>query len=170
MTAYVALVGKDERKVEIGEAGTPGMYEVVIGDRTFHVDAAVLEHGTVSLIVDDQSYGVELEPAGASGLNLLVKESIFSLEILDERRLRMRRATAGFAVEGKVSVLAPMPGKLVKVLVKAGEVVTEGQGLVVVEAMKMENELRSPKAGKVVEVRVKEGETVEGGAKLLTVE
>jgi biotin carboxyl carrier protein len=63
-----------------------------------------------------------------------------------------------------------MPGKVVKVLVKVGDEVKEGQGLVVVEAMKMENELKSPKAGKVVEVLAKEGATVENNAKLVVVE
>jgi biotin carboxyl carrier protein len=63
-----------------------------------------------------------------------------------------------------------MPGKVVKVLVKVGDEVKEGQGLVVVEAMKMENELKSPKAGKVVELPAKEGTAVEINAKLVVVE
>ncbi len=77
---------------------------------------------------------------------------------------------AGFSVSGKVVVTAPMPGKVVRVLVTPGAQVAEGQGLVVVEAMKMENELKSPKAGTVIEVFAKEGSTVEANAKLLTVE
>jgi biotin carboxyl carrier protein len=63
-----------------------------------------------------------------------------------------------------------MPGKVVKILVAMGDEVKEGQGLMVVEAMKMENEMKSPKAGKIVELHVKEGQTVEGNAKLCAVE
>jgi biotin carboxyl carrier protein len=82
----------------------------------------------------------------------------------------MRRAAARFTVEGRQTLTAPMPGRIVRVLVKAGDEVREGQGLVVVEAMKMENEMKSPKGGKVVEVLVSEGQTVEGNAKLCVVE
>ena len=92
------------------------------------------------------------------------------LEILDERRLRMRRASARFTVAGKQTVTSPMPGRIVKVLVRPGDEVRQGQALVIVEAMKMENELKSPKAGKIVELYVKEGQTVEGNAKLCAVE
>ncbi|HEY5675844.1 MAG TPA: biotin/lipoyl-containing protein, partial [Myxococcales bacterium] len=70
---------------------------------------------------------------------------------------------------GKQVISAPMPGKVVKVLVKVGDEVKDGQGLVVVEAMKMENELKSPKAGKVTELHAVEGAAVESGAKLAVV-
>ena len=63
-----------------------------------------------------------------------------------------------------------MPGKIVKIFVKVGDVVTEGQGLVVVEAMKMENELKAPKAGTITQIITKEGATVENGAPLVVVE
>nr|WP_305034252.1 DUF2118 domain-containing protein [Myxococcus sp. CA005] len=92
------------------------------------------------------------------------------IDVADERRLRLRAANAAFSVEGKQLVTAPMPGKVVKVLVKVGDEVKEGQGLVVVEAMKMENELKSPKAGKVTELFAKEGTAVENNAKLVMVE
>jgi biotin carboxyl carrier protein len=90
--------------------------------------------------------------------------------VADERRLRLRAAQGGFSAEGRQLISAPMPGKVVKVLVKVGDEVKEGQGLVVIEAMKMENELKSPKAGKVVELPAKEGTAVEINAKLVVVE
>jgi biotin carboxyl carrier protein len=92
------------------------------------------------------------------------------VDVADERRLRLRAGTAGFSAEGKQLIVAPMPGKVVKVLVKVGDEVKQGQGLVVVEAMKMENELKSPKDGKVVELFAKEGTAVENNAKLVVVE
>ena len=76
------------------------------------------------------------------------------------------RATAS----GPTAVKSPMPGKVVKVLVKPGDAVTSGQGIVVVEAMKMENELKAPRDGKVKAVSAKEGQTVEGGQTLATIE
>ena len=103
-------------------------------------------------------------------MNVLVGETVHPLEILDERKLRLRRAAGKFTLEGPQRIDAPMPGKITRVLVKVGDEVQEGQGLVVVEAMKMENELKSPKAGKVVELLAKEGTAVENNAKLVVVE
>jgi len=91
------------------------------------------------------------------------------MELLDERRLRLRQAGGKFSLEGPQRIDAPMPGKVVRVLVKAGDEVGEGQGLIVVEAMKMENELKSPKAGKITELHAVEGAAVESGAKLAVV-
>jgi biotin carboxyl carrier protein len=169
--SYVALLdgGKREERMEVSE-GERGVYAVRVNGKTRRVDALRLDHGTVSLIVDGQSYAVELEPSGESKLNVLVKDSLFTMEVLDEKRLRMRRASGRFSVEGKVTLVAPMPGKVVKILAKVGDTVKEGQGLIVVEAMKMENELKSPKSGKVTDIFVKEGQPVEGGAKLAAVE
>jgi biotin carboxyl carrier protein len=81
----------------------------------------------------------------------------------------MHKAGGKFSLEGPQRVDAPMPGKIVRVLVKEGDAVEEGQGLVVVEAMKMENELKSPKAGVVRELHAQEGQPVEAGAKLAVV-
>jgi biotin carboxyl carrier protein len=174
MSTYVALLegGKREETIEVvrDPEGGPDVFQVTIGGQVHRVDSYRLDHGTLSLIMDGQSHAVELEASGENGLNILIRESVFPLEILDERRLRLRRASGRFTVEGKVSLLAPMPGKVVKVLVSPGAAVEEGQGLVVVEAMKMENELKSPKKGKVSDIAVREGQAVEGGAKLLSVE
>ena len=89
------------------------------------------------------------------------------VEIIDSRAA-LRKA-AQHAQTGAVELKSPMPGKIVRVQVKVGDEVTEGQGLVVVEAMKMENELKSPKAGKVTELHAVEGAAVESGAKLVVV-
>lgn len=133
------------------------------------VDARVLEHGAVSLLVDGRSYDVELDESGDE-VQVLVGFELLTVDVADERAVRLRAGASGFSVSGKVLLSAPMPGKVVRVLVAPGAQVTEGQGLVVVEAMKMENELKSPKAGTVLEVFAKEGSTVEANAKLLTVE
>jgi biotin carboxyl carrier protein len=144
-------------------------YKLTVNGRTYQVDALMLEHGTMTMLVDGQSYSVEFEENGDE-VGVLLRGQVNRFDVADERRLRLRAATAGFSVEGKQVVTAPMPGKVVKVLVKVGDEVKEGQGLVVVEAMKMENELKSPKAGKVTELFAKEGIAVENNAKLVVVE
>ena len=159
---------KDTVPVDIEDLGD-GTFRLTLGGTTHTVDARVLEHGAVSLLVDARSYDVELDESGDE-VQVLVDSEVVTVDVADERAVRLRVGAAGFSVSGKVVVTAPMPGKVVRVLVTPGASVTEGQGLVVVEAMKMENELKSPKAGTVVEVFAKEGSAVEANAKLLTVE
>ena len=168
--SYVALLdgGRRERKVEV-RAMAPGIYEVRIGDRVHRVDAYRHDHGTLSLLVDGTSYSATLDERDPL-VHVRVRDSVLPIEILDERRLRLRRAAGAFTLEGKQTVTAPMPGKVVKILAPLGTEVAEGQPLLVMEAMKMENELRSPRAGRVVELLVKEGQTVEGNARLCAVE
>ncbi len=170
MSTYVALLdgGKREESIEVRQTA-PGLYEVKLRGKVHVVDAFKHDYGTLSLIVDTASYAAMLDHR-ASHVRVRVRDSVFPIEILDEKKLRMRRAAGKFTVEGKQTLTAPMPGKIVRVLVKLGDEVKEGQGLVVVEAMKMENELRSPKDGKLVELHVKEGQAVEGNAKLCAVE
>ncbi len=170
MSAYVALLdgGKREETIEVRQTG-PGRFEVKLRGAVHVVDAFKHDYGTLSLIVDTASYTAMLDQRAAH-VRVRVKDSVYPIEILDEKKLRMRRAAARFTVEGRQTVTAPMPGRIVRVLVRAGDEVREGQGLVVVEAMKMENEMKSPKDGKVVEVLVSEGQAVEGNAKLCVVE
>ncbi len=170
MSTYVALLdgGKREEPVDVVQRA-PGVYEVRIGGEVHVVDAYRHDHGTLSLLVDTQSYTATLDERGAQ-VRVRVQDSVFPMEILDEKRLRLRRATGKRAPEGRQMLTAPIAGKVVKVRVKVGDAVRAGQALVAVEAMKMENEVRSPKDGKVVELHVAEGQVVEGNARLCAVE
>jgi biotin carboxyl carrier protein len=154
--------------IEVESLGN-GLYAVTVDGRRTEMDSLVLPHGAVSVLVEDHSFNVDFEEKGDE-VAVLLRSEVLRFDIVDERRLRMRAAAASFQAEGKQTITAPMPGKIVKVFVKPGDEVAEGQGLVVVEAMKMENELKAPKAGKVTEVLAKEGSTVENGAKLVVVE
>lgn len=169
MRYFAKLQGQKEAvPVDIKHLGGT-QYRLTLNDKTYTVDALTLDHGAVSLLVDGHSFPVEFEENGDE-VGVLVRGQVTQVDVADERRLRLRAGSAGFTAEGKQLISAPMPGKVVKVLVKLGDEVKEGQGLVIVEAMKMENELKSPKAGKVTELFAKEGTTVENNAKLVVVE
>jgi len=170
LSTYVALLdgGGREETIEVTQEA-PGLYRVAIGGKVHRVDAFRHDYGTVSLLVDAQSYSVQLDRRDTS-VRVHVRDSTYPLEILDERRLRMRRAAGKFTVDGPQAITAPLPGRVVRVLARPGEPVRAGQGVVVVEAMEMENELRSPKDGRVVEVAVVEGQAVDGGARLAAIE
>jgi biotin carboxyl carrier protein len=154
--------------VQVEDKGN-GKLILELGGKRHEVDALALEHGAVSLLVDAHVYDVEFDDVGEE-VQVEVRGDVFRVDVADERAWRLRAGATGLKLEGPVTLTAPMPGKVVRVLVKQGETVQEGQGLVVVEAMKMENELKSPKAGTVTEVFAREGSPVEANAKLLTVQ
>jgi biotin carboxyl carrier protein len=108
-----------------------------------------------------------VEPAHG-GLRVHAGQREFAMEIDDLRAWRRRRGGA-LEAEGRQEVVAPMPGKVVRVLAKQGENVEAGQGLFVVEAMKMQNEIRSPKKGKLEKLLVTEGQVVNAGEPLAVV-
>ena len=113
------------------------------------------------------SYDIALEPGSGGELIVYVNGFAVPVTIVDRRRWgRERRAEAGTGTQPRM-IVAPRPGRIVKVLVQPGEAVQARQGLVVVEAMKMENELRAPRSGTVAEVRVREGASVEANAVLV---
>jgi len=166
---YAIVTGRKEPVTVEVQPGTNGRFLLIADGKPHEVDALRLEHGAVSMIIDGESYNVEFEERDDQVI-VHLKDQVARIDVSDERRYRLRTARARFRAEGMQIITAPMPGKIVKVLVKPGDEVKEGQGLVVVEAMKMENELKSPKAGKVVELFAKEGAAVEINAKLVVVE
>lgn len=169
----IARHGDTEKNVRVERVGE-GRYRVDIDGKSHEVDARHIAAGTMSLLIDDASYDVELEVAGDNeskgAYNVLVRGQVMALEVLDERQVRMGISSSAFAVEGPQTITAPMPGKVVDVLVAVGDEVEDGAPLCIIEAMKMENELKSPKAGKVSAVHVDKGAAVEAGAKLVSVE
>jgi biotin carboxyl carrier protein len=130
-------------------------------------DALEIAPGIYSILIDGESFEARIEPE-TSGLRITVGEREFQAEIRDPREWRRRRSSAAEA-KGRQQVVAPMPGKVVRVLVQAGDAVEAKQGLFVVEAMKMQNEVRSPKSGKVERLLVTEGQTVNAGEILAVV-
>jgi len=128
---------------------------------------AAVEPGVYSILRDGRSYEARVEQADGR-LVVFIDGHRFEIEVGDPRR--WSRPAAGKGIEGRLSVAAPMPGKTVRLLVAAGDTVVAGQGLLVVEAMKMQNELKSPKGGRVVALPAREGATVAAGEVLAVIE
>src|SRR5258706_12644009 len=165
-------------------------YFVTLGAREVPVDVTALSDGGLDVRVDGKPVAVDLAEAGGA-LSLLIDGRVVDLVIDGSPpsvAFSIRGPSGGAAVEtertrfdgsrraGKASrgsqdfVTAPMPGRIVRVLVAPGVDVEAGTPLIVIEAMKMENELRASHAGKIAEIVVRPGDTVEGGAKLLRFE
>ncbi|HUL72098.1 MAG TPA: acetyl-CoA carboxylase biotin carboxyl carrier protein subunit [Vicinamibacterales bacterium] len=133
------------------------------------LDAARTDLGWLLVFADDGRSADVAVTERAAGECLVQLPRVTLTAVVDGRRFE-RRSEEAAAGHGEQRVVAPMPGRVARVLVKAGDTVAARQGLVVVEAMKMENELSAPRAGRVKEVAVTEGASVEGGRLLVIVE
>jgi len=132
-----------------------------IDGHKYDVDIAMVEKGVYSILYNGHSYNVELIEGDSSKkyiVNTFAKT--FNVEIVDAESKYISCRSQGMAAEEENQVVSPMPGKVVKIPVKAGEEVTAGQTLIVVEAMKMQSEFKASHDKKVLEILVKEGDTV----------
>jgi biotin carboxyl carrier protein len=166
---YDVTHGSETFGVEIREI-SPDLYEVrVDGSEPVRVDACKTARTVYSLLIGARQYEGSVDALEQGLVDVHVGSSAFELRVVDERRRALAESVMPRAV-GKQELRAEMPGKIVKVLVALGESVAAEQGVVVIEAMKMENELRSPIAGRVTELHVSEGDAVESGALLAVIE
>jgi biotin carboxyl carrier protein len=157
----------DGRAVRVEVRGERGRYTVLLDGVTMAVDARPLGGSLMSLILDGQSHVAGVE-RGPGGYTVHLREDTLDVELADAAR--GAAATPRKAAGGPLRITAPMPGRLIRVLVEPGQEVRAGQGLVVVEAMKMENELRAPRPGRVAEVHARERQAVETGALLVVLD
>jgi biotin carboxyl carrier protein len=157
------------RPLVVDVSRIPGGYAVVVDGRRLVPDVVRIGDRW-SILLEDRSY--EIAITRSSGKTVAhVNGCPVPLTVVARRhRQGGERVARPHSDKGPRATTAPMPGKIVKVLVKAGDIVVARQGLVVIEAMKMENELRSVGAGRVTEIRVTEGMSVEAGTVLLFVE
>jgi len=165
---YVATIGEREVTVTV-EANGGSNYEVIIDGVRNVVDAHQVTHHLWSILRGNKSVEVDVFQLPGEEFEVLIDGDCHKFSLMNEQRRAMLRA-GGKGSEGRAMITSPMPGKIVKLLVEVGQEVEAGHGLIVVEAMKMENEIKSVGAGKVSELFVKEGDVVESGAKLLLVE
>jgi biotin carboxyl carrier protein len=155
------------RAVVVERLSDTGRFRVVLDGVAREVDARTTDLG-LSLVCDGRSQDVAATPR--PGGEWLVQLPHVDVPVVVDG-VRHARGTKGTAARpGEQRVLAPMPGRILRVLVARGDEVSHRQGLVVIEAMKMENELTAPKAGTVTDVAVTEGTSVEAGRLLVVIE
>jgi biotin carboxyl carrier protein len=172
MTFEVDINGRS-RAVSVERIGRTRHFRISIDGRAQLVDVVQTGEFGLSLLLDGQaatSREVSVTRAGVPGELLITIEGRTVAASVNARRTRRAATDAGEHAQGEQSVVAPMPGRVVRVLVAAGDEVAARQGVIVVEAMKMENELRSPKAGRIKDVAVSAGMSVEAGRVLVVVE
>ena len=164
---YEVLIDGHPHQVELERADKG--YACIVDGESFALDVAMTARDVLSIIHNGRNYEAKREYSLLGETHVIMGSERFLAEVRDPRSLRSRRAAAG-AEAGPAKILAPMPGKIVRVLVAEGDPVEAGQGILVVEAMKMQNELKAPRAGRVTSVAVKTGDGVNAGTVLATVD
>lgn len=155
-------------RVEVNRSAEDGALRCRVDGKPFAGDITTPLPGVLSILLQGKSYEA-LRDLQAEQMSVVVAGQRFSVEVSDPRSFRARKVKAG-ASEGPKKIKAPMPGKVVRILVHEGGAVEAGQGVIVIEAMKMQNELKSPKQGVVRKVLAAEGDTVTAGDTLVIVE
>ncbi len=165
MTYDVIIEGTSYR-LEL--ARPEGRWECRLNGRELQIDAVLTRRDVLSILIEGKAFEIKRERT-ASDLHLWVGSERYAAELRDPRSLSSRRDGAGEA-QGPKKLVAPMPGKVVRVLAREKTAVEAGQGVIVVEAMKMQNELKSPKKGIVQKIVAAEGANVNAGDVLVIVE
>ncbi|HSK46021.1 MAG TPA: biotin/lipoyl-containing protein [Candidatus Binatia bacterium] len=152
--------------VELTQAGAH--WKCLLDGHEFPVDVVYGQHGVLSLLLGGKSYEVKQETVGTE-THVIVGHERFSPSVRDPRSFRSR-SRASSSEQGVMKIKAPMPGKVVRILAGVGTPVEVGQSVLVIEAMKMQNELKAPKTGVVKKINVAEGAAVDAGQALAEVE
>jgi biotin carboxyl carrier protein len=165
MKLSLTIDGREET-IEIVSPAPACRFQV--GDAAVR-DAGVecAEPGVYSILLDGRSYDAFVEDT-PFGMVVSIEGHRFEIEARDPRR--WSRKSAGGGAGAVQSILSPMPGKVIRILVAVGDEVSPGQGIVVVEAMKMQNEMKSNRTGRVLTISTKEGATVTAGELLARIE
>jgi biotin carboxyl carrier protein len=164
MTYEISIDGKNYR-LELSQ--TEGRWTCRLDGREIEVDAVLARPDVISLRLRNKAYEVKCERVG-SDLHLWVGSVRYQAEVRDPRSLRSR--ARAIDDHGPRKLTAPMPGKVVRILLREGAEVEAGTGILVVEAMKMQNEVKSPKKGRIQKIVVSEGAAVNAGDVLGIVE
>ena len=137
-------------------------WQIALDGAAIDADAIEIAPGIFSILLNGESHEVRVAPNPDGSLTIQDGPHEFKVEVADPRSWRGRKHGA-VEVEGRQQIVAPMPGKVIRLLVKPGDKVEAGQGLLVVEAMKMQNEVKSPKTGTVEKLLAKESQPVNAG-------
>lgn len=160
----VTVNGRDYR-VELEQAAT-GNWDGHVNGEEVAVNATTTSAGVLSILIGGESYEIV---ANLAQQQIAIQGVRYSVEVRDPRSWRTRRIRAG-AQDGAKKITAPMPGKVVRVIANAGTDVEQGAGVIAIEAMKMQNELKAPKKGRVAKILVAEGAPVNAGDVLALIE
>jgi biotin carboxyl carrier protein len=164
---YEVLLAGKTRVVELARVADD--WTISLDGKELDASVAEVAPNTFSVLLNGESHQIRIAPRADGTLTVHTGRAEYHAEVIDPRVWRGRRHGT-LEVEGRQQVTAPMPGKVVRVLVSEGDAVEAGQGLLVVEAMKMQNEIRSPKNGRVEKLLAKEGLAVNAGDVLAWVE
>jgi biotin carboxyl carrier protein len=174
MNTYEISVGGKTYKVELQPAATAHnpnaelKYRVLLDAREINVSCARTNEGSLSLIVNGESFDVHCKP-NAEAIQVYLRGAIYECNVSDPRSLRTRKKI-GLADSGEQTLTASMPGKVVRIISQVGDQIKAGQGILVIEAMKMQNEVRSPKDGQLKKLLVRQGANVIAGEVLAVIE
>jgi len=163
---YEVTIAEKVYRVEL--VRTEQEWKCKLDGRELPLDVVSAQDGMLSLLLQGKSYEVKQETVAAE-TNVVVGQERFSASVRDPRSFRSRRRL-GASEQGVMKIKAPMPGKVVRILAPAGSQVEMGQSVLVIEAMKMQNELKAPKTGVVKKINVEEGAAVDAGQSLAEVE
>jgi len=161
---FVATIGDRVESVDITGAG--GGYRETIGDQVWEVDARLTARGSYSLLIGGASYVADVSEQEDTSV-VHVGGEVYAVQVEEHTRYMIRTQGGMTTQRGARTLTAPLPGRITHVAVKPGDAVTPGDTLLVIEAMKMENEFKASAAGRVVEVRVQAGQVVNAGDVLL---
>ncbi len=164
---YTATLDGQQVDIEFEPAGSGKTLKARVGDRFYTLEANAVEPGIYWFTWNNRSIEVAVTP-GVDGYTVAIGGRHLAIEILDAKTALKKAAQHGHA--GLVEIKAPMPGKIVRVLLAEGAEVHANQGILVMEAMKMQNEIKSPKKGIVKRLAVREGVAVNSGDVLASVE
>jgi biotin carboxyl carrier protein len=159
MKFKIQISGKT-RTVELAREAEK--WQISIDGHGVDADAIEIAPNIFSILLNGQSHEIRITTQSDGKLTLQTTDHEFIAEVVDPRAWSGRRH-GHVEAEGRQQIIAPMPGKVVRLLVKAGDQVRAGQGILVVEAMKMQNEVRSPKTGTVEHLQAEEGQPVNAG-------
>lgn len=146
-----------------------GSAQIKFGEQTHEALVSQPEPSFFVVQLNHRIYRCALEKSPSGETEVVVNGQRIPVTVRDKKHLRGNAGGAGGAT-GKANLVSPMPGKVVRLLLSAGAEVAANQGVLIVEAMKMQNEVLSPKTGKVAEIRVSEGQTVNAGETLAVIE
>jgi biotin carboxyl carrier protein len=162
---YVTTIGDRQFMIELLDDN-----HVIVDGTTYEVDFdSISDQPVYSMIVDGKSYEAYMYPSD-EGWQVLLQGRLYSVVVEDEREKRLRAAAGGMVADrGDFHLKAPMPGLVVSIPVGEGQEIQKGDVLLILESMKMQNELKSPRNGKIARLRVKVGDSVEQRQTLLSV-